>query len=519
MTLSSADFEILLQANKILSSQLDINIVLKNVLELASQVVHAEASSLLLLDEGTQELYFDVVIGEAGQSVKKIRLKMGEGVAGWAAQERKTVIVNDVSKDPRFSGKADQSTQFRTQSILAVPLIAQGRLVGVIEAINKKSGQKFETSDVEAFELFSSQAAIAIQNARLFQVLNQEREKLNTVFAEMSEGIILLDSKKNIVLINPIAEKFLDIKANVVLGKELKRELFPHFEWQISGHESELFNRKVSEIELIRREGKYFCLQASLWSLKDDNNPVQTGYLVILKDQTEKKRGDALKQNFLSLISHKFKTPLTVILGYVPLLASMEKDVNPMIQKALSAVGKQAEQLNSLVDKLLRFTTVESDAIKPKMVDLAVVGVVKKTIDLMDEFLNQNKASVLFDEFNLNVPVFADITLFTDVLKNVIENGVKFNTKEEKMVKITASPLSDGVLVKIKDNGPGIPPEEIGKLFEKFYQVENSFTGQVPGAGLGLALCKKMMTLMNGEITITSKLGEGSVVELKFPFK
>src|SRR5687768_7140797 len=102
MTLSATDFELLLQANRILSSKLAVNEVLQAVMELATKVVKAEASSLLLLDEKKNELYFDVALGSVKDSVKEIRLKVGEGIAGSVAKERKALIVNDVSKDRRF---------------------------------------------------------------------------------------------------------------------------------------------------------------------------------------------------------------------------------------------------------------------------------------------------------------------------------------------------------------------------------------------------------------------------------
>src|SRR5262245_60599698 len=123
--LTNKDFTHLLKANRILSSQLDPAEVLKSVMQLAAEVVKAEASSLLLLDQAKQELYFDVALGDAGESVKQIRLKVGEGIAGWVAKTRKPLVVNDVSKDKRFTGKVDKAAKFKTRSLLAVPLINQ----------------------------------------------------------------------------------------------------------------------------------------------------------------------------------------------------------------------------------------------------------------------------------------------------------------------------------------------------------------------------------------------------------
>ena len=109
MSVTIKDFELLLQANRILSSKLEVDDLLQAVMELATRVVKAEAASILLLDEKTNELYFDVALGEAGEEIKQIRLKVGEGLAGWVAEHKEPAIVNDVKSDPRWSGKAGTS--------------------------------------------------------------------------------------------------------------------------------------------------------------------------------------------------------------------------------------------------------------------------------------------------------------------------------------------------------------------------------------------------------------------------
>src|ERR1700722_1253175 len=158
--------ELLLEVARLLSSKLELSELLTTVLELASKVVDAETASLLLLDEATQELYFDVALG-LGEEASKVRLKLGQGVAGAVAQSRKPETINDVRADPRWSPKMDEQTGFVTRSILAAPILLKGRLLGVIEAINRRGGP-FEAGDTEAFEAFASQAGVAIDNARLF---------------------------------------------------------------------------------------------------------------------------------------------------------------------------------------------------------------------------------------------------------------------------------------------------------------------------------------------------------------
>src|ERR1700752_2657162 len=110
MTLSIEDFELLLQANKVLSTKIDSDDLLQSVMELATRVLKAEAASILLLDEKTNELYFNVALGEVGSRIKQIRLKVGEGLAGWVAEHREAAIVNDVRVDPRWSDKGDEKS-------------------------------------------------------------------------------------------------------------------------------------------------------------------------------------------------------------------------------------------------------------------------------------------------------------------------------------------------------------------------------------------------------------------------
>jgi putative nucleotidyltransferase with HDIG domain len=165
------ELSMLLELNKIIISTLELDKLLHLIMTLASKVVHSEASSLMLLDDALQELYFDVALGEKREQIKQIRVKIGEGIAGHVAQTGLPLIIDDVSKDPRFAAKFDESTQFKTKSILCVPLKVKNRIIGVMEAINQKETGYFNMDNQYVFEIFASQAAVAIDNAQLFKKL------------------------------------------------------------------------------------------------------------------------------------------------------------------------------------------------------------------------------------------------------------------------------------------------------------------------------------------------------------
>lgn len=153
------------EIGKALTSSLDLKEILARVMEKISQLLQPKNWSLLLLDEETNELRFEIVVGPGSEKLKDLRLKVGEGVAGWVAREMKPLLVPDVHKDPRFCKKADEVSHFTTQSIICVPLTTRGKCLGVIELINKVEQEGFSEDDLIVLTTLADFTAIAIENA------------------------------------------------------------------------------------------------------------------------------------------------------------------------------------------------------------------------------------------------------------------------------------------------------------------------------------------------------------------
>ncbi|MDI6640966.1 MAG: GAF domain-containing protein [Elusimicrobiota bacterium] len=306
--------KLLLQANRILSSTLNLEDVLSKIIELAMEIVSAEASSILLLDEETGELGFDVALGEKGEQVKQVQLKISEGIAGWVAEQKKFLIVNDVTKDPRWTSKIDHQFDFITRSVMAVPLIYKTKLLGVIEVINRRDGTDFDEQSLQILEAFASQAAISVETSMLFTNLKTEKEKLESVFLQMSDAAIFIDSSYNIVFANPACKELIgEIKADIFSTFQDFNIIPPDFNTIFKTK-----NKTVS-IELLHKQ-RQFYLSGKISSIADDKKNI-IGYILTFRDVTEEKKEQLLKRNFLSLISHKLKTPLVSIIGYSDLLA------------------------------------------------------------------------------------------------------------------------------------------------------------------------------------------------------
>lgn len=161
-----------------LASTLDPQPLLKRIVSAAMELMQAEGSSLLLLVEGTAELSFEVMDGEVSQQLVGQRIRVGEGISGWVAQTGEPALVNDAQNDPRFAGQTDSTTGFHTASLLCVPLQYQGRTLGVLTVVNKTAPGGFEPRDVKWLKALAALAAAAIDNARLYQRVREDRDRV-----------------------------------------------------------------------------------------------------------------------------------------------------------------------------------------------------------------------------------------------------------------------------------------------------------------------------------------------------
>jgi signal transduction histidine kinase len=505
--------ERVLEIGRLLSSTLDLAELLPRILNLASSIVQAETGSLLLLDEKKQELYFDVALG-LGPEISNLRFKLGEGIAGSVAKDGKALLINDAPSDPRWSGRTDQHTGFQTRSILAVPILVKDKLLGVVEAINKKNGN-FSDEDLNLFTAFASQAGIAIENARLFASLNEERFKLETVFMETTDGIILAETSGKIILANAAARVLFSKKdAGTLAAAFAGFSIAPAFDEIVSKHSGS------SRFRAERKDPKLLILAGLAAPVQQEELLKRPAWLWVFRDKTDDWQEQRLKSDFLSLISHKLRTPLTAILGFSDILRRELKSQdgeNSLLMPA-ETIHSQAGKLSSLVDKLLRYVHLENPQAPTERKPCALAAISEEAVSALSFWLKENKALVKISK-QTEGEILGDPAKLREAVKNLLENAVKFDLKPEKTVLIEIGAQGDKIQLCVEDKGPGIPPEDQAKLFNRFHQIEGSFTGQIEGWGLGLPFVKKVVESHGGTIELDSRLGQGTRVICRFPKK
>lgn len=514
MQLPENDLVRIFEATRAITSTLRLSELLSTVMQLASEVMRSEATSLLLLDQSTGELYFDVALGEKGEKLQQVRLKKGEGIAGWVAEHQKAAVVNDVAKDHRWTQKADKTTQFQTKSILAVPMQVRDKMVGVMEAINRVDGSGFNETDVQVLETFAAQAAVAIENARLFESIRQEKEKMSTILGEMVEGALLLDSEGRVVLANPASHTLIGHQG---LEGIQWADIEKMFDIKPAWSEVQSSLGGAGGIEMTRKTAPPLILAGVINQVCNDRGKV-TGYLIVFSNVTEERREAQLKKNFLALVSHKLKTPLVAIRGFTPMLLEKPEELTSFQKTAIETIDRNSQQLASLVEKLMWFAALEGESMELTQKSYSVDSVLDIAISDLAPFLRTADANIVRDVSLSQLPaVLVDKIWMKEVFRNLIENAVKFNTHTPREVRISGKKIDHLVEISVSDNGPGIPPEERAKIFNKFYQIEGSFTGQVQGMGLGLALVKRVVDEHRGQVRVDSVLNKGSTFIVSLP--
>ncbi len=388
-------FEALQRVNSFISHITNLRKLLNLIMEESKKILNAEASSLLLYDPEEKNLYFEVATGKKGGKVKRIKLKLGEGIAGTCAKEKKIINVKDVRKDKRFFPYADRISKFKTRNILAMPLIRKNRLLGVLEVLNKKDGKFFTKEDIRLMEIISNQAALSIENAYLY------------------------------------------------------------------------------------------------------------------RDNIRKAHFAGVGQTMLSL-SHDIKNILNGLVGGITLVDEGLKnsDTETMVS-GWEMVKKNVERISDLILDMLNFSSKK----KPLYQKIKINPFLKEIGEIYRERLKEKKAVLeyRFDESIDEVEV--DYQGIQRAILNLLNNACEAIEEGKGRIIIETRKLKDKKFqILIKDNGAGIPKENLKKIFEVFFTTKGH-----KGTGLGLAVVQKIVKEHKGKIEVLSEVGKGTTFIITLP--
>ena len=378
----------LIDISRDLASTLDLDVLLDRIVQAAADITDAEAASILLYDNTARQLYFQVATNIDEPTLRGLVVPLEGSIAGWIVTNQKPLRIDDVSEDSRHFGDIERTTGFPTKSILGIPLVTKNKVVGVLEALNKKDGD-FTSGDENLLTVLGAQAAVAIENARLFQ-----------------------------------------------------------------------------------------------------------------------------QSDLISEFVHELRTPLASLstATYLLLRPEMSREQQEQI---VSNIHNETLRLNSLASSFLDLARLESGRVQFRKSTFDVMDLLHECSDVMESKADEDRIQIRVIEPEGPTLLEADRDKIKQVILNLLSNAIKYNRQNGSIILKTELRESK-MVISVQDTGVGIPEDAVGHIFEKFYRVREN-EAKVPGAGLGLSICKQIIQGHGGTIEIKSKLGIGTNILIGLP--
>ncbi|MFA5028444.1 MAG: ATP-binding protein, partial [Candidatus Methylomirabilota bacterium] len=346
-----------------------------------------------------------------------------------------------------------------------------------------------------------------------------ERRQVDTVLRFMRSGAVLTDQGGRVLLSNEQARTLLETPLQ--RGSQV-HEAFSRL--KLDPEVQEVFSSTAELIQVMASrkppDERYLQLEIVRLDQSRTGDGHSTGNLLwTITDVTGQQIEQHMVRDFLSLISHKVRTPISLITGNIQLLLqnSLAQSLTQMHKSVLETIQRQSMKLNHHMNRLLVFVSLSKGADARRAFErVRLPEVVQDAVSHLDKYLQENHARV---DLALAVPgwVDADSQSLREVVLNLTENAVKFNRNTEKRVSLAVKESGGEVVLSVIDDGPGIPSYEHEKIFQKFYQVDPSFTGQIEGWGLGLAYVKSAVERFGGTVKVVSPVGKGAEFIVTFP--
>ena len=567
------EFNALYAVGQKVAALFDIEEILKLVVTAAVNLTRAEEGTLMLLDGQTGELYLRASCSSYEDAVRNLRVKVTDSLMGRVLQSGRPIMLD---RGDLFKIR----TALLVSALLSVPLIMGGHAIGVLSVYSRQAGRPFREHDVHLLSTLADFAAIAIRNAELYHDVRRTADRfaaLSEIDRRISESLdrhtileriaayakeLLLADDSEVYLLDQASQT---LKALVAVGdyaEAIKAQTLRLGEGVVGAvaqngvaeivnaaeadprhitipgtpevHEALLCAPLTSQGELlgvmvVARLGdhppfeaidfEFFTALAAQAVIAVENarlydlerqRAVELGQALAQQQEL-----DQLKNTFIQNVSHELRTPLAIIRGYAELLLAGDLGTltGPQFQ-SVEVMARRARMLSKMLDDLLAILAVETQKFEKEPVDLA--RLTQLALTDFHASLKQAGLSLAATIAPDVPPVYADAAHVRRVLDNLLGNALKF-TPEGGCISVSLAHVDSHVVLKVSDTGIGIPPEQLNKIFQRFYQVDGSSKRRFGGVGLGLALVKEIIESHEGTVDVTSVEGEGTTFRIVLP--
>ncbi|NIS80584.1 MAG: GAF domain-containing protein, partial [Anaerolineales bacterium] len=542
---------VLYEVSRAIGSSLQLDEVLNHALDAVIQLTGAERGFLVLVDELTDHLDLKVARNFEGISLDENEMQVSRSIIQEVVRTGEGVVTTDAQTDDRFAQR-ESVELYSLRSILCVPLRARGETTGVVYVENKLRSGIFREHDRELLQAFATQAAVAIQNARLFTQTDaalaervEELETLQRIDRELNAGFDL-DRVLELTLDWAVHGSQADTgwiaicsdegpTFTIAVGQGKGTVLDPGSDnIRPAVHAGEAvfeYGGDLPAAKLVvpaRRAGNTIAL---IGVQRQDNpfTPIAESFLQRLAEHAavaiENNRlyralqqANQAKSQFVSQVSHELKTPMTSIAGYADLIR--KGTVGPVTDRQaqfLETIRTNIDRMETLVSDLSDISRIETGQLRIELRDVDLSESILEATESMRPQFKAKGQRIHFELPSTIAHVRTDRVRLMQILSNLLSNANKFTPRQGE-ISVSAQAQNDGTIrVSVKDTGIGISEEDMANLFAQFFRADDPAVHDQHGWGLGLNVTRRLVELLGGEIGVESTVGEGSTFWFTLP--
>ncbi len=516
--------EYLLAITRALTAELDLHDLLRLILQASVELVSGRAGMIVLVEPSMETFRVAAVYGIPPHLVDHFAPLM-RGLPYREGHEHE--IIPELTQ--RLNEVARRANLGLTK-VLRLPMISRDEVIGLIYVF-QAGNYVFVEDAAKLLQSFAEQAAIAVKNARLYQQINQEKQRLGAILEQSADGVMILNPELIITVFNKALSQMTGWRASDAIGRHHDEVI----RWRSLRSDGDLHAALQNgwplpgaahlhvEGEFLRPHKAYYqpvqdhiSLSITYAPLMDENGRM-TDIIANVRDLTRYREEEALQKTFISVVSHELKTPVSIIKGYAGTLRRQDAHWSPeILAESLAVIEEEADNLTSLIDNLLEASRLQAGTFNLEIHE--DVNLAKLAAEAVRKFSTASSSHT----FRLNFPpdfptIYGDERRLGQALNNLLSNAIKYSPDGGEIV-VSGEVHSGYVTLSVRDAGIGIPEHEQHRIFQKFSRLDNALSRKTEGTGLGLFLTKAIIEAHNGRIWFSNNPdGPGATFTFSLP--
>lgn len=512
------EFAIVSDISYSITATLNLQHIFHQVADRVRRTINSETISIGLIEDSGDIVFVEDLMGPLFRNLPPIRLKPGQGIAGWVADHREALVVNDVPADRRFFSRVDEQSGFHTRSMLCIPLQVEQKVIGVLEAINKQKGH-FDKNDLRLMQAIGGPLAAAIANASLHADVLAEKRRIETIFASMAEGVVTINREGCITAVND---------SLLTLLRREQASLVDHRAVDVIQTKTDSLGEFLEEVfevaddfpqlacDVYQSHQEYVPVLISGAPIEGEEGLANEAILVF-SDLRQIREVERMRDDFFNNIIHELRTPLATILMYARLLREGKARENKAKEdRFLGVIERESDRLQRMVRQMLQMAKLEASEIQRSSERVDLVYVLEEILPaLADQATEKGLTFLQRIPAQEELEVIGNQETLYVIFKNLVENAIKFTLSGA--VQVSAWRDNGSIAVEVKDNGIGIPAQALPNLFKRFYRAKTAVERGIAGSGLGLYMVKEGVEKHGGTIDVKSVEGKGTTFVVHLP--